>query len=203
MRVLVVTHPTPSDIRKVIDLKADDYIIAVDQSVLSLYKQRIKIDLAIGDFDSLTNTGVLRQLNTIKLPDEKDVTDTFQAIVEAYQMEPEDVFLIGGIGGDRIEHFYGHLLLFNRFPFLKIFDDHTHIQLLESGKHEVDSQDYISFFAFHDATITLEGFKYPLNEYHLTSYDSLGISNELLEKKGHITIHHGRVICFESKREKK
>jgi thiamine pyrophosphokinase len=62
MRVLVVTYPTPKDIRKVVALHESDYIIAVDQAVLALYKQRISINLAVGDFDSLTNQGILSQL---------------------------------------------------------------------------------------------------------------------------------------------
>src|SRR3989339_2069504 len=105
MRVLVITHPTPKDIRAFFPLREDDYIIAVDQAVSNLYKQRIKIDLAIGDFDSLSNHGMLNSLNVIKLNPVKDVTDTNQALIEAMNMKPDELYMIGGIGGERIEHF--------------------------------------------------------------------------------------------------
>ena len=67
MRALIIVHPTPKDIRGIITLKDDDYIIAVDQSVLSLYKQRIKIDLAVGDFDSLKNLGCFKSIECYKI----------------------------------------------------------------------------------------------------------------------------------------
>ena len=42
------------------------------------------------------------------------------------------MIMIGGIGGDRIEHFMVHLLHFNEFKNLKMIDDHSEIFMLES-----------------------------------------------------------------------
>ncbi len=202
MRALIIVHPTPKDIRGIITLKDDDYIIAVDQSVLSLYKQRIKIDLAVGDFDSLKNLGVLNQLNVIKLKPEKDVTDTYQALVEAKKLNPDEMIMIGGIGGDRIEHFMVHLLHFNEFKNLKMIDDHSEIFMLESEELTVDHRGYISVFAYDHAVVSLEGFKYPLTNYALNRFDPLGISNEVIKEKAHIQIHEGRVLVVLSKRDR-
>lgn len=199
MRVLIVVHPVPKDIKKIISLNEDDYVIAVDQAVLSLYKQRVNIDLAVGDFDSLTNQGVLRNLNVVKLDPIKDVTDTFQALIEAEKLDPDQMIMIGGIGGDRIEHFIAHMLLFDRFNKLKIINDFSEIFMLENKDVKIDYKGYVSIFAYNQALITLEGFKYPLDAYKLTQYDSLGISNEVIDDQASINVKDGRVIVVLSK----
>lgn len=202
MRALIVAHPVPKDIKKIITLKDDDYVIAVDQAVLDLYKQRIKIDLAVGDFDSLKNEGILTQLHVIRLKPEKDVTDTYQALVEARQLNPKEILMIGGIGGDRIEHFVVHLMHFNEFKNLKILNDNSEIFMIEEDIKEISFDGYISMFAYPEATITLEGFKYPLNNYELTQFDPLGISNEMVKEKAQIQVHQGRVLIMLSKKDR-
>lgn len=194
MRVLVVTHPTPKDIRKIIPLKDSDVIIAVDQAVLQLYKQRIKIDLAVGDFDSLKNESMLSQLNVIKLNPIKDVTDTHQALVEAKKMMPDELILIGGIGGDRIDHFMIHTMFFDEFEDLKMIDEHTEMCLLKPGVYQVKTKGYVTYVAYPKAVISLHDFKYQLQEYSLNTYDPLCISNEIVGEYGEVIIHEGRVL---------
>ncbi len=201
MRALIICHPTPKDIRNVIHLLDDDYVVAVDQAVLDLYKQRIKIDLAIGDFDSLKNHGVLTNLNVIKLAPEKDVTDTYQALLEANKMGPDELIIIGGIGGDRIEHFMVHLMHFDAFNNLRIIDEHSEIFMLENQDLKVSFKGYVSIFAYPDAVVNLVGFKYPLNDYHLTQFDPLGISNEVTGDAT-ISVKKGRVLVVLSKKDR-
>ena len=62
MTVYVVTYPTPKDIKSLTSIKDDDVIIGVDQAVFYLYKQRIRIDLAVGDFEILlTHQGTQKE----------------------------------------------------------------------------------------------------------------------------------------------
>jgi thiamine pyrophosphokinase len=202
MRVLIVVHPVPKDIKKIISYKDDDYIIAVDQAVLSLYKQRIPIDLAIGDFDSLNNHGILNTLNVLKLDPIKDVTDSYQALIEAKKLNPDEYIMLGGIGGNRVEHFMAHILLFNQFPKLKIINDNSEIFMLENQDYIVDFKGYVSIFAYDNALITLKGFKYPLEAYELKRYDPLGISNEMISNQATIKVEKGRVLVVLSKRDR-
>ncbi len=200
MRVFVVTYPTPKDIRKIMPLTESDYIIAVDQAVSSLYKQRIKINLAVGDFDSLSNHSMLLNLNVVRLNAVKDVTDTHQALVEAAKINPDELYLIGGIGGERIEHFIVHTMFFNEFPQLVIKDDNSTLFLLEKGVHEFSNRDFNTFIGYPKAKISLDGFKYNLNEYRLLPYDPLCISNEVSESVGYVHVHEGKVLAIISKK---
>ncbi len=201
MRVLVIVHPVPKDIRKILNLKVDDYIIGVDQAILDLYKQRIKIDLAVGDFDSLKNQHMLLQLDTLRLKPEKDVTDSYQALVEATKKQPDEIIMIGGFGGNRIEHFMAHLTLFNEFNALVMIDDYSRMYMLKKGVYKIDSDGFISLFAYPDAEISLPGFKYELDHYKLSLFDPLCISNEVVRNDAEIVVHEGRVIIVISKKD--
>lgn len=199
MRVLVVTYPTPKDIRKFFPLQENDYVIAVDQAVMALYKQRIKIDLAVGDFDSLSNRSMLTQLNVVRLNPVKDVTDAHQALVEASKIEYDELYMLGGIGGERIEHFMVHTMFFAEFPKLIIKDEHSTLYVIEPGVHEIKTDGYVSFFAYPKGVLSLSGFKYDLTQYRLTTYDPLCISNEVPDK-GLVHVHEGKILVVLSKK---
>ena len=119
MKVYVITYPAPKDIKKIVKIDQNDYVIAVDQGLYFANKQRIKVDLVVGDFDSLRMKSLLHGLNVEKLEIEKDLTDTHYALIKAQEMNPEEIYLIGGIGGERPEHTYANIMLLNHFNKLK------------------------------------------------------------------------------------
>jgi thiamine pyrophosphokinase len=195
MRVIIVTYPTPHDIKMTCPLQEDDYIIGVDAAISTMYKQRVPIHLAVGDFDSLKNHGLLHNLEKAQLPVRKDVTDTFYALQIAYSKKPDEVILVGGKDGDRIEHMYAHFLLFNHFPSLKMLTDESIIKRYD-GSFNVTHQGFINLFGYPKATVSLEGFEYPLHHKELSQFEMLGISNELKEKEGHVIIHDGTLLVI-------
>lgn len=200
MRVLVITNYAPKNINKLLTIKPNDYVIIVDGALDNLNK-KIKVDLVVGDFDSIKNKNRLRKYQTIKLPKEKDITDTYQAISHAYSIS-NDVILIGGIKGPRIEHFIANLMLLDKFKNLVIIDENSKISLLENGNHIITKGGYINFFAKEDSVISLGGFKYSLNNYHLKRFDQLAISNEIEGAYGEVKIKSGEVIVIETKEKR-
>jgi len=69
--------------------------------------------------------------------------------------------------------------------------------------HELKNQDYNTFFGYPKAILSLDGFKYNLNEYRLLPYDPLCISNEIVESAGYVHVHEGKVLVVISKKQKK
>jgi thiamine pyrophosphokinase len=200
MRVLICTYPTPK-IREVVDLFEDDFIIGVDQALKYLNEQEIKVDLAVGDFDSLENKEILTRLKVVKLSNVKDVTDTHQALLEAMKLNPSSIEIIGGIGGRRIEHFIAITLLFDVYPNLKIKNENSTLFVLNKGMHNIHYEGYISIFGFTKAILSLRGFQYELLNYELNFFDPLGISNELKHNQGMIEVKEGSVLIILSKKE--
>lgn len=172
-----------------IDLKSY-YLIGVDKGALNLVNNNYKIDLAIGDFDSVSE----KELELIKsnakemiiLNPIKDKTDTEEALDKALTMS-NDITIFGGIKGNRIEHFLSNLTLFNKFNDLLLIDDNSFIMYkkdLTLNKEDCKEYKYVSFFTYKPCVLTLEGFKYNLDNFNLSlSNCSLTTSNEIVDEK--------------------
>ncbi len=195
MNVYIITYPVPKKINLLIDISEGDFVIAVDQAIPYILKQNIKIDYAIGDFDSLSNHHLLDDINHKQLPKEKDQTDTFEALSYAYQIgDVDQVYLVGGLGGKRFEHSYAHLLLLQHFDGLILIDDQTTIQLLKKGIYQTSFKGYVNLFAIKPSVISLKDFKYPLDHYRLLPSDPIGISNEISKSIATVEIHSGQIM---------
>lgn len=183
---------------------AENYI-GVDKGALTLARNGKRMLLAIGDFDSVEESDLayikeysdtLIQLNPIK-----DDTDSEAAVMYAIENGYQKIHLYGGLGG-RLDHAMINLRLVSRFPeTVYLYDQNNLIYSLAEGVHSIDKHDYtyISFFTEDEATISLEGFKYPLDKQQLTNKDTYTTSNEIIEDKGIITVHVGKVTVIQSK----
>ena len=183
---------------------AENYI-GVDKGALTLARNGKRMLLAIGDFDSVEESDLayikeysdtLLQLNPIK-----DDTDSEAAVMYAIEKGYQKIHLYGGLGG-RLDHAMINLRLVSRFPeTVYLHDQNNFIYSLAEGVHSIDKRDYtyISFFTEDKATISLEGLKYPLDKQQLTTKDTYTTSNEILEDRGIVTVHAGKVTVIQSK----
>ena len=183
---------------------AENYI-GVDKGALTLARNGKRMLLAIGDFDSVEESDLayikeysdtLLQLNPIK-----DDTDSEAAVMYAIEKGYQKIHLYGGLGG-RLDHAMINLRLVSRFPeTVYLHDQNNFIYSLAEGVHSIDKREYtyISFFTEDKATISLEGFKYPLDKQQLTNKDTYTTSNEILEDRGIVTVHAGKVTVIQSK----
>ena len=179
------------------DFLSDDYIIGVEKGALQCLEKNIKMDLAVGDFDSIEDYHILEEkTKVIKLPKEKDMTDLAYAISKG----KGKVFILGGIQGRRIEHFYSNILLMKKNPSIEMIDQFSHIFTIDEGEYYFPYDDYkfVSFFSLSsESVISLKGFKYDLEKYTLVNDDNLCISNEIYD--GLVKVHSGRVLVIKSR----
>ena len=183
---------------------AENYI-GVDKGALTLARNGKRMLLAIGDFDSVEESDLayIKEYSDtlIKLNPIKDDTDSEAAVMYAIENGYQKIHLYGGLGG-RLDHAMINLRLVSRFPeTVYLYDQNNLIYSLAEGVHSIDKHDYtyISFFTEDEATISLEGFKYPLDKQQLTNKDTYTTSNEIIEDKGIITVHVGKVTVIQSK----
>ena len=98
------------------DLASYDFtnkiVVGVDKGAYLAYLANIKLDYAIGDFDSIS-ANELKLLedytNVIKLNPIKDETDTLYALRKF--SNHDNLIVLGGIMGSRIDHFVANLKL--------------------------------------------------------------------------------------------
>ena len=85
-----------------VDLEEGDIVIAADSGFETAMKLKLPVDVLIGDMDSI-RADIPRGIETVKLPTEKDVTDTEAAVELALERGAESICIIGGIG-TRVDH---------------------------------------------------------------------------------------------------
>ena len=185
--------------------KKADVVVGADQGAAYCIRHGIHLDYAVGDFDSVTaeeKEQILSQNLIVKtLPHHKDVTDTAY-VVELFK-EYDRITILGGIAGDRIEHFVANVDLLRARPnTLFLEDDDSWCVVLQNKTLEVLKKDYeyVSVFALEDATISLTGFEYPLSHQLLRAGDPLGVSNEMVEESGKIAVESGLLLVICHKR---
>jgi len=114
MKVLLVAGSSPSNWPS-IDRENYDYFVGIDRGSLYLIEKEWPLDLAVGDFDSLSEEEyqvVTRQASKIhKAQSEKDDTDTQLALALSLEKFPQATVTIVGATGGRVFYFFGLLII--------------------------------------------------------------------------------------------
>lgn len=187
-------------------------IIGVDRGAEWLMKRGVVPEYFVGDFDSV-EADFIESLKK-EYPDrlrlsipEKDETDTELAIRLAIKLKPEKIIIFGAIG-TRLDHVIAniHILMQAEKANIpsQIIGASNRIQLLMAGQTKVVEKSdfpYVSLLPFSETVkgLTIKGFKYPLNNSEMRIGVPLGISNELIEAYGTISIEEGILLIIESK----
>lgn len=189
-----------------------DLYVGIDRGGLFLLQQKLPLDLAIGDFDSLNPTEketVFAKANKVETaPAEKDDTDTQLGLAYVLENYPEAVVTMIGVTGGRIDHFLANLwmVLEPRFRdhsqriFLK--DQQNTIQFLLPGTHQIKQEAGMKYLAYCCLTpveeLTLTKSKYTLDKqtiHHPISY----ASNEFVTQEAEVSFLSGQVAVIQSK----
>ena len=188
-----------------IDLASFDfnnkYVVGIDKGALYALECGIKLDLALGDFDSIDEDqfDLIKDRTSIKkLNPIKDDTDTFDAV--KMLNDYSKITILGGIQGKRIEHFMANINMLKLDNRIEIIDNYSHIFIKnESFILKKDQYKYVSFFAVEDVFgLDLIGFKYNLSNQILSSIDSFCISNELTSSTGFVNFRKGKLLVIKS-----
>ncbi len=177
------------------------YVVGIDKGALYALECGIKLDLALGDFDSIDEDqfDLIKDRTSIKkLNPIKDDTDTFDAV--KMLNDYSKITILGGIQGKRIEHFMANINMLKLDNRIEIIDNYSHIFIKnESFILKKDQYKYVSFFAVEDVFgLDLIGFKYDLSNQILSSIDSFCISNELTSSTGFVNFRKGKLLVIKS-----
>ncbi|MFC4101122.1 thiamine diphosphokinase [Paenibacillus xanthanilyticus] len=188
----------------------DDYLIGADSGAYFLAANGLAPDIAIGDFDSVTDEQFAmiqrcsRRVETCD-PIDKDYTDTELAYRFALAMEPREVILVGALGS-RFDHSLAnvHLLrdAIGRNVRASIVDAHNRIRLTDRKLTlTAGGYSHVSLLPLTPVVsgIDLQGFRYPLQNAALEIGQSLGISNVLEANEGTVSVREGLLLVIESR----
>lgn len=191
-------------------------VLAADGGALKAEAAGLRVDLVLGDGDSLeaADQERLRAAGTeVRLvAPEKDLSDTELCLREALAMGATAVRIHGALGGTRPEHSLANvaLLALPELAGLDVRVEHGAgvMRLFGSaqGPAAIDifgrPGDFLSLLPLAPVAqgVTTGGLRYPLNDEDLTYGPSRGLSNELLQDHATVTVRRGRLLVTHSQR---
>lgn len=176
-----------------------DFLVGVDRGALICAQKGLMMDLAVGDFDSVTKEELelirLHCKEVVMLNTVKDVTDSQAAL--AYVDEFDEVILSGGLGG-RIDHQMINIGLVKKDMRLSLWDE-NHLIYTVDGEKTIKKAGYryLSLFACEPSTVDLTNVKYPLSKQSIDENDLYLISNEIIDEEAFIRVK-GKVLIIQS-----
>ncbi len=200
------------DFSKIYSHDDDEFLIGVDFGAEVIIKNRLNPDLAIGDFDS----GSINKIKTkskslIIYQSDKDQSDLELALnhiasigfQEQYDAKLIKKIVIYNATGKRLDHYQSVINLLIRFTHLPIVlvDKNNMIEIVNSNTFFYKNEfKYISFFAVDPgAIVSLKGFKYNIENYHLGIHDCICLSNEIVEEKAELKTNNKKILVCRSK----
>lgn len=188
-----------------------DFFVGVDAGSLFVLEHDLPLDLAIGDFDSVSAADVeriRRKAGTvIQAPAEKDDTDLELALKTIFSKFPQAQATVFGAMGGRVDHFLSNLFLASEpdlAPFMERIElaaKDNWICFRPAGRHLISSKPdmtYISFMPSDGSRLSIQNAKYPLNEENFF-FKKCYSSNEFIAGDIEIDLDSGYVVVIYSK----
>lgn len=179
-----------------------DFVIGADGGYRHAAKLGLTPDILIGDFDSLQGERP-QHLEVLQFPAEKDETDLQLAMTVAIEKGYKEIWILGAMGG-RVDHFLGNIGLLTwaaeRGVRAVLESADTRVQLVSEAARILKRENfYLSLLPVSgDATISVQGVKYPTENKKFRMGDTLGISNEIVADAAELVVHEGRILVVES-----
>ncbi len=190
------------DLPGTITISEHALVICADCGLRHAQRLGIVPDLIVGDFDSFTDT-LPDGIETLRLPVEKDVTDTMQAVLYGAGRGCREFHIYGVFGGARIDHSLANIQMLHTM--------HTRglKGVLHHGGTIVETQSPadgvcryprfdgdFSVFALTDACegVTIRGCKYNVEEITLKNSFPLGVSNCITDEYAEISTRTGLLL---------
>ena len=179
-----------------------DLVIAADGGYAYCREAGVTPDLVVGDFDSLGEAPEGERV--VRLPVEKDDTDTLAAIRLGLDRGFRDFRLYGGTGGERPEHTLANLqcLLFlaEHGASGSLYDRASVVTAVKNGALTFPAgyRGNLSVFTISGPArgVTIRGLKYGLEDGVLTPNLPLGVSNSFTGAAAEITVRDGTLLVW-------
>ncbi len=165
----------------------------------------LRPDLLLGDFDSSRLPTDL-SCEICSYPPEKDDTDMLLALKTGLERGFHDFLILGGLGG-RLDHTVANFTVLayalEHGASAVLRDEKNIVCLLRDGSISVPFRSgfKMSVFPYGGAAqgVCLRGVQYPLEDYPMPPYCTLGVSNEVLPSGAEVSVASGTLLLLFSR----
>ncbi|MGL4363181.1 MAG: thiamine diphosphokinase [Cellulosilyticaceae bacterium] len=207
MKTLILTNGEYGDYKFCENMELYDHIICADNGMRHARHLDIRPDTIVGDFDSCNEEDLKmfedEGVKIIKMPSEKDETDTELAVNQAIKDGATEITIWGGVG-TRIDHSFANIHLLIRahrqnIP-MSLCNAQNKIQIIKN-KHKIVGEigQLVSLLPLSERVegITTKGLAYKLDGHMMEHGDVLGVSNYLIENDAEIIVKSGLLLVME------
>ena len=183
------------------NIDENTFIIAADSGYEKCLRTDVVPNLIIGDFDSSKYPDL--DCDVLKLPCEKDDTDTFYCVKKAIELGYNHITIMCAIG-NRFDHTYSNILGLDycnkNNVYCEIVDDHNRISLITGSKEIDKSYRYFSLFAYLCDTsgVNIKGAGYNVDNIEILRFHQFAQSNYVKDEKATVTVKNGPLLLVES-----
>ena len=185
--------------------QSDDIVICADSGYKNALSMGVNVDVLVGDFDSLKDIPN-GNFELVRVPAEKDQTDTQLAVDIAVERGADEIFIICSTSG-RADHALSAMAILERLWDKRIpatiVNGQNRIRFMrDSGTIIVRSAyRYFSVITLDRVAkrVSIEGGKYPLVKKDIMRGEQFAVSNEIVKNAALITVKKGSVYIIESR----
>ena len=182
-------------------------VLAADSGIDHAHAIARRVDVAIGDFDSVTPDGLERAeregARIERHPTDKDATDLELVIDAAIATGVARVTVVGGHGG-RLDHLLGNLALLAAPASANVELDAwigaAHVTVVRTRAALTGPPgSIVSLFAMHGPArgVTTYGLRFPLDDAVLEPGSTLGLSNEIAATDAAVALATGVLLAVQ------
>ena len=185
--------------------KGDDLRIAADGGYHNARALGETPDYLLGDFDSLGDCEIPEKVEKLRVPAEKDFTDTQLAVDTAIKKGADEIVIIGGLSG-RLDHTLSNLAILEDLSKKRIHavitNGYNRVRFLDSTSTLIGKSGfrYVSLLVLSERAkgVSIEGCKYPLKNATLERSFQYAVSNEITGNCALLSVRKGGVYIVES-----
>jgi thiamine pyrophosphokinase len=194
----------PLFFRKWVDTMGDALIVCCDGGARHLQNAGFQPNVILGDMDSVDPAQMASyeslDVQIKQYPVKKDFTDSELALEYALTLNPESIYLWGGLGG-RIDHSLANIYLLQKAMTaaakMYLIDEYCEVFMVnQDAILNNASGQTISLvpLSLQVEGITLKGFLYPLTDAVLRMGETRGVSNMINEERAVISVRAGCLL---------
>ena len=205
MRAFIYTGGSIDPSRITEHPKGDDLVIAADSGLANALSLGETPSVVLGDFDSIGSSKIPEKAKVLRVPAEKDFTDTQLAVDTALKEGADEIILIGGLSG-RLDHTLSNLAiledLFSKRIHAIMTDGKNRARYIEATSNLIPRSGfrYLSLLCLSEKAkgVSVEGCKYPLKNATLTRSFQYAVSNEITGNCALVSVRKGGLYVIES-----
>ncbi len=191
----ITEHPAPGELS-----------VAADSGYFNAEMLGERVDILLGDMDSLGGYSIPGEIEVINYPPEKDLTDAQLAVEIALSRGADNFVFVGGLDG-RLDHTLSLLGILedlgSRGIYALALSGYNRVRYLKNSSVLIprSGYKYLSVLACDDKVrgVAVEGCKFPLQNARIARRLQFAVSNEIEGNCALVSVRRGGIFIIESR----